>query len=200
METDETAKSDSSDGASDGGQRRLPSLNVTEQNIDESYAQFILYCNPSIPLTVDTTELKRGFQSPPRTDGKMFETFKLLGLIRRLDSQELETWAALVLELGVEPPDPAKEQSTQKVQQFAVRLKVISLFFEHVWRLGACDMEDTEDEQVLASWSLGQGTMTFRSDHDVLEGTTGRFDSCCLHCGSKPKAILCPDDSASPDA
>ena len=124
VETDKAANGDSSDESSDDGQRRLPSINVTEQNLEEAYVQFILYCNPSIPMDTDATELKRGFQSPPRTDGKMFETYKLLGLIRRLDAQELETWSALVLELGVEPPDPAKEQSTQKIQQFAVRLKV----------------------------------------------------------------------------
>ena len=125
VETDVTAKSDDeSDEASDDGQRTLPSRVVTEQNLDDAYIQFILYCNPSIPVSVDTTELKKGFRAPPRTDGKVFDTFALLRLIRRLDSQDLETWSALVLELGVEPPDPAKEQSTQKIQQFAVRLKV----------------------------------------------------------------------------
>ena len=125
VETDETAKSDSSDEVSDDGQRTLPSTVVTEQNLDDAYIRFILYCNPSIPTSIDTAELRRGFRAPPRTDGKVFDTFTLLGLIRRLDSQDLETWSRLVLELGVEPPDPAKEQSTQKIQQFAVRLNVI---------------------------------------------------------------------------
>lgn len=36
---------------------------------------------------------------------------------------DLKTWTQLVIELGVEKPDAAKNQSSQKVQQYAVRLK-----------------------------------------------------------------------------
>lgn len=60
----------------------------------------------------------------PRSDGRTFAVFDLFALIRRLEARELESWAQLVGELGVEPPDMAKSQSAQKVQQFAVRLKV----------------------------------------------------------------------------
>ena len=104
--------------------RELPSPEITQESVDESYVQFIFFCNPNIPLSIDTTELRRGFRSPPKTDGKVFDTFALFGLIKRLEAKEIETWAQLVIELGVEPPDPAKNQSAQKVQQFAVRLKV----------------------------------------------------------------------------
>ena len=45
-------------------------------------------------------------------------------LIRKFDAKEIKTWSALALELGVEPPDIDKGQSTQKVQQYSVRLKV----------------------------------------------------------------------------
>jgi hypothetical protein len=41
-----------------------------------------------------------------------------------LDSKEIQTWTRLALDLGVEPPDMEKGQSTQKVQQYSVRLKV----------------------------------------------------------------------------
>ena len=104
--------------------RELPSLEITQESVDDHYVQFIFYCNPNIPLSTDTTELRRGFRSPPKTDGKVFDTFALFGLIQRLEAKEIETWAQLVIELGVEPPDPTKNQSAQKVQQFAVRLKV----------------------------------------------------------------------------
>ena len=104
--------------------RELPSNQISQESVDDNYVQFIFYCNPNIPLSTDTTELRRGFRSPPKTDGKVFDTFALFGLIKRLEAKEIETWAQLVIEYGVEPPDPTKNQSAQKVQQFAVRLKV----------------------------------------------------------------------------
>ncbi|KAL9114378.1 MAG: hypothetical protein Q9187_007477 [Circinaria calcarea] len=113
--------------------RVLPSTAITANNVDEAYVQFIFYCNPNIPLSTDTSELRRGFRSPPKTDGKIFDTFVLFGLIKRLEAKEIETWSQLVIELGVEPPDPVKNQSTQKVQQFARWLHAfhIDAFFQY---------------------------------------------------------------------
>lgn len=110
--------------------RALPSIEVDDATIDEAYVGFIMYCNPSIADTVDTTELRKGFRSPPKSDGKTFSPFVLFGLISRLEAKEIKTWTQLVIELGVELPDASKHQSTQKVQQYAVRLKVniLSLF------------------------------------------------------------------------
>lgn len=108
--------------------RTLPSNNVTDESLDEAYVQFVLYCNPAIPTSVDTFELKRGFRSPPRSDGKVFNTFELYQLISRLERKEIKTWSQVVIELGVELPDTSKNQSTQKIQQYAVRLKVSSPF------------------------------------------------------------------------
>lgn len=107
--------------------RTLPSPNIDASTIDDAYVQFIMYCNPSIPLTTDTAELRKGFRSMPKTDGNCFDTFTLFELIKKLEAKEIETWSSLVTELGVEPPDLTKNQSSQKVQQFAVRLKVISV-------------------------------------------------------------------------
>ena len=104
--------------------RALPSIEVTDDSFDNAYVDFIMYCNPSIPLNVDTTELRKGFRSPPKSDGKSFSPWVLYGLISRLETKDIKTWTQLVTELGVEPPDAAKNQSTQKVQQYAVRLKV----------------------------------------------------------------------------
>ena len=106
-------------------ERSLPDKNVTEENIDSAYAEFILYCNPSIPHDVETEELKRGFRNPPRSDGNSFSPWTLFNLLQKLENKEIKTWAHLVMELGVEPPDPEKNQSAQKVQQYAVRLKVV---------------------------------------------------------------------------
>lgn len=108
-------------------QRSLPSREVTDDNLDDAYADFIMYCNPSIPLDTDVAELKKNFRALPKSDGKTFNIFTLFGLIRKLESKEIGTWAQLALELGVEPPALDKGQSAQKVQQYAVRLKVSSL-------------------------------------------------------------------------
>lgn len=104
--------------------RRLPSNQVTDETLDEAYVSFIMYCNPSIPLDTETTELRKIFRAPPKSDGKNFNTFTLFELIRKLEQKEIKTWAQLALELGVEPPALDKGQSAQKVQQYAVRLKV----------------------------------------------------------------------------
>ncbi|PWY94926.1 putative ARS binding protein Abp2 [Aspergillus sclerotioniger CBS 115572] len=117
--------------------RSLPSRDLTDGTIDDAYILFIFYCNPNVPLSVDTSELRKNFRCPPRSDGKTFSIFALWGLIRKLDSKEIKTWIQLAIELGVEPPSMEKKQSTQKVQQYAVRLKRwmramhVDAFFEY---------------------------------------------------------------------
>lgn len=104
--------------------RSLPSRAVTDANFDDAYVSFIMYCNPIIPLATDTNELRKIFRAPPKSDGKTFSTFALFELIRKLEEKEIKTWAQLAIDLGVEPPALDKGQSAQKVQQYAVRLKV----------------------------------------------------------------------------
>jgi hypothetical protein len=121
----QTSNHDSSGAAS----RLLPSKDVSDDTLDDAYVSFILYCNPSIPFDTDTDELKKAFRSPPKSDGKSFSTFTLFELIRKLELKEIKTWAQLAIDLGVEPPAMEKGQSAQKVQQYAVRLKVRSRAF-----------------------------------------------------------------------
>ncbi|KAL3454684.1 putative ARS binding protein Abp2 [Aspergillus insuetus] len=117
--------------------RSLPSRDITDESIDDAYIMFIFYCNPNVPLSADSTELRKTFRCPPRSDGKSFSIFTLWELIKKLDNKELKTWIQLAIELGVEPPDMEKKQSTQKVQQYAVRLKRwmramhVDAFFEY---------------------------------------------------------------------
>lgn len=101
----------------------LPSRDVTDSTIDDAYVKFILYANPGVPREVDTTELRRVFRAPPRSDGKSFSIYTLWQLIKKLENKELKTWSQLAIELGVEPPSTEKGQSAQKIQQYAVRLK-----------------------------------------------------------------------------
>ena len=101
-----------------------PPRDVSADTIDAAYVAFILHCNPSFAPTTDTAELVRSFRAPPRSDGNAFSTWHLFELIRRLDAKDIKTWTQLALELGVERPDVDKGQSTQKVQQYSVRLKV----------------------------------------------------------------------------
>lgn len=108
----------------ESSKRSLPPTDITDENLDGRYVQFILYCNPAIPDGVDATALKAGLRSPPRSDGKTYSPFVIFRLISRLENKEIKSWTSLVVEMGVELPDTSKNQSTQKVQQYAVRLKV----------------------------------------------------------------------------
>ncbi|RDW83086.1 hypothetical protein BP5796_04577 [Coleophoma crateriformis] len=118
--------------------RDLPDRNVSDENFDDAYIAFIFYCNPSVPMTTDTTELRKTLRAPPKSDGKSFNTYSLFLLIRKLEMKELKSWAQLATELGVEPPALDKGQSAQKVQQYAVRLKRwmhamhVDAFFEYL--------------------------------------------------------------------
>ena len=106
--------------------RQLPdrAAIASDAAIADAFVAFILYCNPAVPVRTGTAALREAFLAPPRSGGKSFSTFALFGLIRRLESRELKTWADLVLRLGVEPPDQEKGQSSQRIQQYAARLKV----------------------------------------------------------------------------
>ncbi|KAI9871082.1 MAG: hypothetical protein M1830_003330, partial [Pleopsidium flavum] len=81
--------------------------------------------------------LTKVFRTPPKSDGKSFSTFRLFELIRKLEGKEIRTWTQLAIQLGVEPPSTEKNQSAQKVQQYAVRLKRwmramhVDAFFEY---------------------------------------------------------------------
>lgn len=118
--------------------RSLPSKDVSPETITDAYVDFILYCNPNFPLDVDTSTLKSTFQSPPKSDQKDFEIYRLFELIQKFDAKEIKTWGQLALDLGVEAPDTSKGQSTQKVQQYTVRLKRwmramhVDAFFEYL--------------------------------------------------------------------
>jgi hypothetical protein len=104
--------------------RSLPDRAVTDENFDDAYVSFILYCNPTVASNTVTAELRKIFRAPPKSDGNMFSTFTLFELIRKLERKEIKTWAQLAIVLGVERPALDKGQSAQKVQQYAVRLKV----------------------------------------------------------------------------
>ena len=101
--------------------RSLPDRRVTDATLDDAYIAFILYCNPAVPLDCDTAELRKVFRQPPKSDGKTFNIYRLLQLIEKFERKDIKTWTKLAIELGVErTPD----SSAQKVQQYAVRLKV----------------------------------------------------------------------------
>jgi hypothetical protein len=118
--------------------RDPPSRDVSIATIDDAYATFILYCNPSFATSTDTTELVKLFRMPPKSDGNAFSSWMLFELIRKFEAKEIKTWTQLALDLGVAPPDTDKGQSTQKVQQYSVRLKRwmramhIDAFFEYL--------------------------------------------------------------------
>ncbi|KAK0612844.1 ARS binding protein 2-domain-containing protein [Bombardia bombarda] len=118
-----TASPNSVDPGPDPASRRLPDRNVNNDTIEDTYVAFVLYCNPAVPPDTDSANLREAFRTPPKSGGKTFSTYVLFELIKQLDAKELKTWAELALKLGVEPPDQEKGQSSQKIQQYAVRLK-----------------------------------------------------------------------------
>ncbi|KAF4334475.1 ars binding 2 [Fusarium beomiforme] len=116
----------------------LPDRSVSENTVEDAYVDFILFCNPAVPLSTDTTSLREAFRNPPRSGGKSFSTFAIYGLVRKFYNSEIRTWTELTTKLGVEPPDPSKEESAQKVAQYGVRLKKwmnsmhVKAFFEYL--------------------------------------------------------------------
>ncbi|ELQ34522.1 hypothetical protein M0657_001107 [Pyricularia oryzae] len=103
----------------------LPSRHaITNETIGDAYVSFIFYCNPAVPPSTDSSALKEAFWLPPKSEGKTFSTFTLYELIGKLNQRdEVKTWGDLALRLGVERPKAEKQQSAQKIQQYAVRLK-----------------------------------------------------------------------------
>jgi hypothetical protein len=106
------------------GRPPLPDRSVTPDTIEDAYVAFILHCNPAVSFTSKTASLREALHSLPRSAGKSFDIFTLFLLVRDLELKVLKTWAELALKLGVDPPDARKGESSQKIQQYAVRLKV----------------------------------------------------------------------------
>ncbi|KAF7548559.1 hypothetical protein G7046_g8631 [Stylonectria norvegica] len=75
---------------------------------------------------------------PPRSGGKSFSTFTVFELVKKFYNKEIKTWTELTTRLGVEPPDPSKDESAQKIAQYGVRLKKwmnslhVKAFFEYL--------------------------------------------------------------------
>lgn len=106
------------------GPRTLPPRQVTAATIEDAYVQFIIYCNPALPNKADIASLRESFRVPPKSGGKSFDPFAIFELVRQFYAKEIKTWAELTMRLGVEPPDLSKDESSQKVAQYGVRLKV----------------------------------------------------------------------------
>jgi hypothetical protein len=102
----------------------LPDRKVTPETLEDAYMNFIFYCNPALPLDADTEALREAFRNPPKSGGKSFDTFAIYELVKKFYGKDIKTWTELTIQLGVEPPDPSKDESSQKVTQYGVRLKV----------------------------------------------------------------------------
>ncbi|OAQ99686.1 hypothetical protein LLEC1_07707, partial [Akanthomyces lecanii] len=123
------------------GRSALPDRSVTAETIEDAYVAFIFYCNPALPPDCDTETLREAFRNPPRSGGKVFDPFAIYELVRKFYSKEIKTWTELTTKLGVEPPDPSKEESVQKIAQYGVRLKKwlhsmhVKAFFEYLMNM-----------------------------------------------------------------
>lgn len=124
MQTEQQVNESQSNAMSINYTTVLPDRNVTASTIEDSYVNFILYCNPALPQDSDTEALREAFRNPPKSAGKSFETFAIFELVKQFHSQEIPSWTQLTIKLGVEPPDPNQGGSSQKLTQYGVRLKV----------------------------------------------------------------------------
>ncbi|KFA77137.1 hypothetical protein S40288_05263 [Stachybotrys chartarum IBT 40288] len=119
----------------------MPDREVTEDTIEEAYVRFIFYCNPALPLKADTKSLREAFRNPPKSGGRVFSPFKIYELSRLFYEKEIKTWTELTIRLGVEPPDPTRDESAQKIAQYGVRLKKwmnsmrVKAFFEYLMNI-----------------------------------------------------------------
>ncbi|KAK2591180.1 hypothetical protein QQS21_011136 [Conoideocrella luteorostrata] len=119
----------------------LPDRQVVASTIEDAYVSFIFYCNPALPLESDTESLREAFRTPPKSGGKAFDTFTIYELVRKYYNKEIKTWTELTTTLGVQPPDPTKDESAQKIAQYGVRLKKwmnsmhVKAFFEYLMNI-----------------------------------------------------------------
>ncbi|CAG8477472.1 15060_t:CDS:1 [Cetraspora pellucida] len=127
--------------------RHLPQKDVTQANIANRYVEFILYCNPSAPSDLDVTSLIRSFNAVPKSDGKTFETWVLFQLVSKHHSGEIKTWTKLAQQLGVERTSGS---SPQKIQQYAVRLKVCLFIFHSYLSLASQNMYSPPKKKLFA--------------------------------------------------
>jgi hypothetical protein len=102
----------------------LPDRNVDGDSLEDAYVSFIYYCNPALPADADVAALREAFRNPPKSGGKSFSSFAIYQLVRQFYQKEIKTWTDLTIKLGVEPPDPTRDESAQKITQYGVRLKV----------------------------------------------------------------------------
>jgi ARS binding protein 2 len=111
----------------DAGENPNATDEENDKAFEDAYVQFVLYCNPTFSVSAtDTLDLRKNFSSPPKSDGKSFNTRVLYDLLRKFYDKVIKTWTELALELGVQRPAVDQGQSSQKVQQYSVRLKVCS--------------------------------------------------------------------------
>lgn len=104
--------------------RVLPDKDVSPDTIGEAYISFILYCNPALPQDCMVDTLREAFKAPPKSQGKEFPTWSVFQNVKRFYNKEIPTWTEMVVQLGVDPPDLSKDESSQKITQYGVRLKV----------------------------------------------------------------------------
>ncbi|PNY24124.1 ARS-binding protein 2 [Tolypocladium capitatum] len=119
----------------------LPERDVTAESIEDAYVNFVFYCNPALSLAADTESLREAFRNPPKSGGKAFHPFAIYELVRKFYDKDIKTWTELTTMLGVEPPDPSKDESSQKIAQYGVRLKKwmnsmhVKAFFEYLMEI-----------------------------------------------------------------
>ncbi|KAK5998081.1 ARS-binding protein 2 [Cladobotryum mycophilum] len=123
-------------------QQRLGGNLATHTTTNQSNNPHGFAVRPTLPdRDVTSATIEDALSKPAKKWGKLFCPFIIFDLVRKFYEKEIKTWTELTTRLGVEPPDPGKDESAQKIAQYGVRLKKwmnsmhIKAFFEYLMNI-----------------------------------------------------------------
>lgn len=143
--------------------RALPSRDPTVASFDDDYFQFILYCNPDVPVPASfedplTAELRCIIHNTPAHDNKTFAPYMLFSAInmryrrnnpdRSLGSQHWD-WEQLAMDLDVLPADA----DAMTIRRWTQRVKVSFLRVSYIMLLPRANYLTRPGRRKLA-WTL----------------------------------------------
>ncbi|KAI7883553.1 hypothetical protein K492DRAFT_235343 [Lichtheimia hyalospora FSU 10163] len=106
--------------------------NVTKDNIEEGYVQFIWHNDPS--YIGDSIEnlmyVKRKFSSVPKTGDLAYTTWDVYALVKKLHNNEIKNWSQLVGRLGLADV-PGRPQFAQRVKRWMRKYR-IDCYFDYL--------------------------------------------------------------------
>ncbi|CAO3587072.1 unnamed protein product [Absidia cylindrospora] len=143
--------------------------NVSADNIEDGYTQFILHHDPdSIGDGIDSLMyVRRKFSSVPRTGDLSYTTWDVYVLVNKLYNREIKNWSQLVGQLGLSDM-LGRPQFAQRVKRWMHKYKIdyyfdylmgtpFDFFSEDEKYSGCLLMGNYQKRKELGDWSMGSG-------------------------------------------